>query len=90
MISFGGQVPERVRALRRHRRRVTNGVVGEEAAVVVVYDLDTDRHDGMGFFSARRADDLHSPPNDDLTVARVIRSRFVRRSPSFILHSSTH
>ncbi|PIL22629.1 hypothetical protein GSI_15320 [Ganoderma sinense ZZ0214-1] len=30
----------------------------------------------MGFFSARRADDLHSPPNDDLTVARVIRSRF--------------
>ncbi|KAI1790151.1 hypothetical protein LXA43DRAFT_973820 [Ganoderma leucocontextum] len=30
----------------------------------------------MGFFSARRADDLRSPPNDDLPVARVIRSRF--------------
>ena len=65
-------------------------MAGEGTAIVVVCDLDTDRHDGMGFFSARRADDLHTPSRDDLTVARIIQSRFVRRSPSFILHSSTH
>ncbi|EJF63319.1 hypothetical protein DICSQDRAFT_102480 [Dichomitus squalens LYAD-421 SS1] len=30
----------------------------------------------MGFFSARRADDLHSAAQDDPSVVRVIRSRF--------------
>ena len=53
---------------------------GPDGEVAGANDLHTDRHEVMGFFSARRADDLQSSAQDDPSVVRVIRSRFVSQS----------
>lgn len=37
-------------------------------------------HDVMGFFTARRTEEVEHTPNHDPSVVRIIRSRFVRPS----------